>query len=71
MDLLIVVDEPKPYLERLEDFRNLLLSFPESAWDILVWTEEELLRGRNNPFMRHVLREGKVIYEREEKRSRG
>jgi len=65
-DLFIVIREPAPYLERLEAFRDLLLRFPKVEWDLIVWTEEELARGRERPFIREILREGKVIYERTE-----
>ncbi|NPA49654.1 MAG: nucleotidyltransferase domain-containing protein [Thermodesulfobacteria bacterium] len=67
VDLLIVIDEKLPYLERLEKFCDLLLKFPTFEWDLLVWTEEELSKGKDRPFMREILKEGQVIYEREEK----
>ncbi len=67
LDLLIVVDRKRPYLERLEEFRDLLLKFPFFEWDLLVWTEEELSRGKDRPFMREILKQGKLLYERSEK----
>ncbi len=66
VDLLIVIDHPRPYLERLEEFRDLLLRFPRFEWDLLVWTEEELSAHGERPFMREILRGGRIIYERAE-----
>ncbi|HFC98603.1 MAG TPA: nucleotidyltransferase domain-containing protein [Thermosulfurimonas dismutans] len=66
VDLLIVIDHPRPYLERLEEFRDLLLRFPRFEWDLLVWTEEELSVHGERPFMREILRKGRIIYERAE-----
>ncbi len=59
-DLLIVVREAQPHLERLEEFRDFFERYPRD-WNVLVWTEEEFERGKNCPFMREILEQAKVI----------
>jgi len=62
LDLLIVVKDAQPHLERLDEFRDLLDKYPRD-WNVLVWTEEEFERGKNCPFMREILEQAKVIRE--------
>ncbi len=63
LDLLIVVKDAQPHLERLDEFRDLLEKCPQD-WNVLVWTEEEFERGKNCPFMREILEQAKIIHER-------
>jgi predicted nucleotidyltransferase len=63
LDLVIVADTPRPFLERYRDFEGLY-----DVWrrlDLLVYTPEEFARmqAEGRPFIEHVLREGLVIHE--------
>jgi predicted nucleotidyltransferase len=62
IDLIIVKETDKRFLERLDVFYSLLL--PRVAMDIFVYTPEEFERmAEENGFIRTALREGKVLYE--------
>ena len=63
LDLLIVADTPRPFLERYRDFESLY-----DVWrrlDLLIYTPDEFARmqAEGRPFIDHVLREGIVIHE--------
>jgi hypothetical protein len=60
--LLLVRDDPGPFLERLERAYTLLQ--PRVAMDIVVYTEEEIEDLKDaNPFAKRALKEGVVVYE--------
>jgi predicted nucleotidyltransferase len=62
LDVLIVMDSPLDFVSRTaEMYRDL--SCPVDL-DLLVYTPEELARNRDRGFIRRVLEEGKVIYEK-------
>ena len=62
LDLLIVQETDARFLNRLEPFYAGLGLGVDA--DILVYTPQELERMQaSNPFIRRILREGKVIYE--------
>jgi uncharacterized protein len=65
VDLVIVADTKRPFVERFKDFMDLLKVSP-SAVEMLVYTREEFNRMRDcgNGFIQNVLKEGKIIYER-------
>jgi predicted nucleotidyltransferase len=65
IDLIIVKKTEKKFLERLEEFYNYLN--PQVAVDILVYTPEEFEEmKKNNPFILTALKQGRIIYERNE-----
>ena len=51
-------------LERIGKVLDLLLDSPRPV-DAIVYTPEELLRCKHRPFIAQLLREGRVLYERE------
>jgi predicted nucleotidyltransferase len=60
IDLIVVADSRRPFVDRFRDFPELL-SAP-SGIDLLVYTPEEFARQRRaNRFLRHVLREARRI----------
>ncbi|MFX1316248.1 MAG: nucleotidyltransferase family protein [Promethearchaeota archaeon] len=64
IDLIVVIDSNKSFIERLADFYQQIQ--PRDA-DILIYTPIEFDRmKRENLFLQHVLNEGKIIYERPE-----
>ena len=63
LDLVIVADTSRPFLERYRDFEGIY-----EVWrrlDLLVYTPEEFaeMQAEGRPFIEHVLREGAVIHE--------
>lgn len=64
IDLLIVEDTDKPFLQRLRSVRRLLR--PQVGTDILVYTPEEFERmcGERPFFQDEILTKGVVVYER-------
>jgi len=63
LDLLIVADTARPFLERWRDFAGLFDVWPRL--DLLVYTPAELdgLRAEGRAFIEHVLAEGVVVHE--------
>ena len=63
LDLLLVCETDEPPLERIGRVLRLL---QDSPWPVepLVYTAQELDSMRHRPFIRRVLAEGRVLYER-------
>ena len=67
LDLIIVAETDKRFLQRHKDFRPVFRSWDPwgKSLDLLIYTPDELenMRGENNPFIRSALQEGVVVYE--------
>lgn len=63
IDLFIIWETDQPPLERIGRVLKILSDAP-CAVEPIVYTSEELARRRDLPFMRRVLAEGRVLYER-------
>ncbi len=63
LDLLIVWETQEPHLARIGRVLQLLA---DSPWplEVIAYTPRELEARRHSPFMRTILNEGKVLYER-------
>ena len=64
IDLIIIKNTRKLFLDRIKDVLGIIK--PNFAIDILVYTPGEFRKmvSEGNPFLEHVLKEGKVIYEK-------
>ena len=63
LDILVIMDTPKPFLEREKEV-YALLALPVDA-DILCYTPDEFERLKKTPFFQKVLAEEVVLYEKE------
>lgn len=63
IDLFILWDCDMPPLERIGKVLTLLLDAP-SPVEVIVYTPAELVRCAERPFMRQLLVEGKLLYQR-------
>jgi len=63
LDLVIVADTSRPFLERFKDFAGLYDVWPRL--DLLIYTPEEFDRmlAGGNPFIQRVVTEGVVMHE--------
>jgi len=61
IDLLVVVQSDLPFVKRLGWLYGELK--PRTALDLLAYTPDELAAIQHRPFIRHILQEGKVLYE--------
>lgn len=63
LDLIIVADTARPFLERFKDFAGLYDVWPRL--DLLVYTREEFARmvAEDNPLVGQALEEGIVLHE--------
>ena len=63
LDLVIVAETSRPFLERYRDFEAIYDVWPRL--DLLVYTPSEFahMHAQGRPFIEHVLREGVVIHE--------
>jgi predicted nucleotidyltransferase len=64
IDLIIIKNTRKLFLDRIKDVLKIIK--PNFAIDILVYTPDEFQKmvSDGNPFLEHVLKQGKVIYEK-------
>lgn len=60
LDLIAVVETDEPFIKRLARFYRELQAMV--AMDLLVYTPAEFEVMKTRPFLRHVLREAKVLY---------
>src|SRR5512136_411250 len=66
VDLLIVQETDRPFLDRYDDLlQEVVREAPGRDVDLLIYTPNELRDAAERPFIATVLKEGKVIYERE------
>jgi uncharacterized protein len=65
VDLVIVADTDRPFVERCRDFFGLFEACP-AALEMLVYTPEEFRRmpDQDNPFLVKAMEEGRLLYER-------
>ena len=63
LDLLVIYQSEKPALDRIGDVLQLLSDCPWPL-EVVAYTPEELSRIKNRPFIKTILSEGRVIYER-------
>jgi uncharacterized protein len=70
IDLIVIKQTDKRFLDRLADVIEAIQ--PHFSIDVLVYTPEEFDRmlAEENPLLTQAVREGKVIYERPERRGR-
>jgi len=63
LDLVIIADTTRPFLERYRDFEGLYDVWPRL--DLLIYTPAEFaqMQEEGRPFIEHVLGEGVVIHE--------
>lgn len=62
IDLILIRDDPAPFLQRLERARHELNA--PVALDLLVYTPAEFEElSRSSSFVRRATREGRVVYE--------
>src|SRR2546428_12348973 len=61
LDLILIVDTGEPFVERCARVYQALA--PAVGMDLLVYTPQEFEAMRERPFLRHALRDAKVIYE--------
>jgi len=63
LDLVVVMDSPLDFVTRSAELGRRLQA--DVALDLLVYTPDEIERMRERPFLRHALKTGKVLYERQ------
>jgi len=62
IDLIVIVESSKPFIERTEEIYKVL---QPTDIDLLIYTPDEFKQMKiDNLFIQHVLKEGKIIYER-------
>jgi predicted nucleotidyltransferase len=67
IDLLIIMDTAKRFLDRIKDFEELYDVLPGMALDLLVYNPLELQNINHRPFIRQILSEGICLYEQRKK----
>ena len=62
LDLLVVMRSPLNFVSRTADLYRRLCT--DVDMDLVVYTPEEIARAGTHPFLRCVLTEGKMLYEK-------
>ena len=62
LDLLVVMQSPLDFVTHSAALARCLRA--SVALDLLVYTPEEMAQMCHRPFLRHILKTGKVLYER-------
>ena len=66
IDIIVIKKTDKKFPDRLDEFYDHLK--PRVAVDILVYTPEEFEKmKRSNQFIRHALKNGRILYEKQRK----
>lgn len=60
VDLILIVDSHERFSERCARFYRALA--PRVGTDLLVYTPDEFETMRSSPFLRHALKESRVVY---------
>ena len=65
LDLVVIKDTASPFLQRYREIAPFLHN--TTPIDLFIYTpgEFERMKASHNPFIERVLKEGKVIYEKE------
>ena len=63
LDLLIIMDTNKRFFDRFDTFNEIYNIINDRAVDMLIYTPEELAKISHRPFIKTILKEGRVIYE--------
>ena len=63
LDLVIVMDTAKRFLDRYDDVKDIHDLVPDVHVEMLIYTEDELRAIEHRPFVRQILREGVVVHE--------
>lgn len=61
LDLLIEMETDLGFIERTVDVYSKLK--PQVGVDLLIYTPQEISRMRDNPMIRRIFMEGRVLYE--------
>jgi predicted nucleotidyltransferase len=63
LDILVVMQSPLDFVTRSVELARRLRA--GVALDLVVYTPEEMKEIRHRPFIRHILKTGKVLYGRQ------
>jgi predicted nucleotidyltransferase len=64
IDILIIQQTDKRFLDRFEEFSGIYTLLKDYAVDLLVYSPEELERNAHRQFIKTILSEAVVLYER-------
>jgi predicted nucleotidyltransferase len=65
VDLLVVAESRRPFIERCKDFLGMWHVSPVKAIDLFVYTPKEFrkMQSQDNPLIARAIREGELVYE--------
>jgi predicted nucleotidyltransferase len=63
LDLMIIMETEKRFFDRYEAFDQVFYLIKDKSIDLLIYTPEELERISSRPFIRTILKEGRILYE--------
>jgi uncharacterized protein len=64
VDLMIVTDTQKRFFDRYDDFENIQKILSDRSVDMLIYTSDELSRISHRAFIKDILEQGTILYER-------
>ena len=65
VDMMVLSDETgKRFFDRYDDFDELIDAFGRIGLELLIYSDREISDMKDRPFIKTILNEGVVIYER-------
>lgn len=64
LDLMVIKKTGERFFKRYDEFNEIYDLVNDRNVDLLIYTPEELQSISHRPFIRKILEEGKIIYER-------
>ncbi|NLV26547.1 MAG: nucleotidyltransferase domain-containing protein [Methanomicrobiales archaeon] len=62
LDIFVIMETDLPFVERLSHFYKILL--PSVPTDLILYTPAEFVRNKDNPFIKEILKNGKIMYKK-------
>jgi len=64
IDLMIEADTQKRFFKRYDDFEKIQAILSDCSVDMLIYTTNELSKISHRAFIKNILEEGVILYER-------
>ena len=64
IDLMIEADTQKRFFKRYDDFEKIQAILSDCSVDMLIYTTNELSKIAHRAFIKNILEEGVILYER-------
>ena len=64
LDLMIITDSEKRFFHRYDDYERIQQLITDQSVDMLIYTPDEISKISHRVFIKRILEEGIILYER-------